>query len=267
MQPPLFIYTALPCEAKPFIEHFRLKKELRVHAFAVFTRANICLTVTGIGKSAMAAGVAYSQALYASAAYPVLVNVGIAGHRDQPLGSLFLVNKCTDADTEKSHYPPLVFKPPCPLAGLITHAKPQLSYAHEQLCDMEASAFYETATRFSTAELIHALKVVSDNQHHPAGQVNAAAATALLAAQLAVMVEVLGQLEGLATPLNRADPPGFTDLQARYRFSVNEQQQLKAKLLRWQVVGQGDVGLPELKSGKEVLRWLDEKLSGVAFYL
>ena len=80
----IFIYTALPCEAKPLVEHYNLKKDVTVQPFAVYLNHEICLTVTGLGKSAMAAGVAYTQALFAAVEYPVMLNMGIAGHKNHP---------------------------------------------------------------------------------------------------------------------------------------------------------------------------------------
>jgi nucleoside phosphorylase len=268
--PKIFIYTALPCEAKPLIDYFRLKKNVQINPFAVFANDTLCLTVTGIGKNAMAAGIAYTQALLATAAYPVLVNVGIAGHRDHELGELFIIDKITDAETQKRYYPPLVFKPPCPSANVRTAAKPQLDYAHAELCDMEASAFYETAVRFSSGELIQCLKVISDNAATPAGQINAPSASALIAARLESIVQVVEQLAKLAHLLDTTEPPGFAELLGHYRFSMSEQRQLKAQLLRWSIVTGGntlDVDKAALHSGKAVLKWLEQKISDTAFYL
>lgn len=269
MPPAIFIYTALPAEAKPLIGRFRLKKELDVRAFAIFRRDNVCLTVTGIGKSAMAAGVAYSQALFGGAPYPVMLNAGIAGHRRHPLGSLFLSNKITDADSQKCHYPPVLFRPPCQVASILTYSRPQLAYGHEELCDMEASAFYEAANRFSTGELIHTLKVVSDNESHPAGQVTASTASELLATHLDAILQVLAQLSQLSASLDTPEPHDFRALLGHYHFTANGQLQLKDKLARWELLGLSPVfeSLPELANGKAVLRWLDEMLAGVAFYL
>lgn len=97
----IFIYTALPCEAKPLVKHFGLKKNVNIEPFAVFFNQDICLIVTGLGKSAMAAGVAYTQALFASVEHPVIVNIGIAGHKEHAVGSLFLIDKINDVDSQK----------------------------------------------------------------------------------------------------------------------------------------------------------------------
>ncbi|MDD1611653.1 MAG: hypothetical protein LUQ57_00775, partial [Methylococcaceae bacterium] len=100
----VFIHTALPCEARPLIEHFRLKKDLSSHPFEVYSQDGICLVVTGIGKCAMAAGVAYTQARMVAAEKPILLNVGIAGHSDHDVGRVFLAGKIIDADTQRNYY-------------------------------------------------------------------------------------------------------------------------------------------------------------------
>ena len=86
-KPDVFIYTALPCEAKPLVAHLRLKKEIGIQPFAVYCNDKLCLTITGLGKNAMAAGVAYTQALYAGIENPILINLGVAGHQSRTIGT------------------------------------------------------------------------------------------------------------------------------------------------------------------------------------
>ncbi|MDP3589712.1 MAG: hypothetical protein Q8R54_04155, partial [Methylobacter sp.] len=224
--PRIFIYAALPCEAKPLVEHFNLKKDTTVQPFAVYLNQDICLTVNGLGKSAMAAGVAYSQALFASVEHPVLVNIGIAGHIDHALGSLFLIDKINDFDSQKSYYPPLVFTPPCPTVSIQTVSRPQLTYDRHHLCDMEASAFYETAVRFSTGELIHCLKVISDNELSPAENIQPKQVATLIAAHVAAIETLLAELGRLAALITAPEPKLFGELTQRYHFTVSEQGQL-----------------------------------------
>ncbi|MGZ8157192.1 MAG: phosphorylase family protein [Methylobacter sp.] len=266
----IFIYAALPCEAKPLVEHFKLKKDTTIQPFAVYLNQDICLTVTGLGKSAMAAGVAYTQALFASAEHPVLVNIGIAGHIDQALGSLFLIDKITDVDSQKSYYPPLVFTPPCPTASIQTVSRPQPTYDPHRLCDMEASAFYETAVRFSTGELIHCLKVISDNESSPAENIQPKQVSSLITAHVSTIETVLAELSRLAALITAPEPRLFEELTQRYHFTVSEQGQLKNQLSRWAVLS--PIQAPEfdetqLHKGKDVLCWLDQQLSKIEFCL
>lgn len=268
--PRIFIYAALPCEAKPLVEHFSLKKATTIQPFAVYLNHDICLTVTGLGKSAMAAGVAYTQALFASVEHPVLVNIGIAGHFDHAVGSLFLIDKITDVDSRKSYYPPLVFTPPCPTANIQTVSRPQLVYDREHLCDMEASAFYETAVRFSSGELIHCLKVISDNESSPAENIQPKQVAQLIAAHVATIETLLAELSRLAALITAPETRLFGELIQRYHFTVSEQRQLKNQLSRWAVLT--DVQVPEFNEtsfykGKDVLFWLDQQISKIEFCL
>ncbi len=272
--PRIFIYAALPCEAKPLVGHFKLKKDTTVQPFAVYLNRDICLTVTGLGKSAMAAGVAYSQALFASIEHPVLVNIGIAGHKRHVLGSLFLIDKITDVDSKKSYYPSLVFTPPCPTANIQTVSRPQPDYDQQHLCDMEASAFYEVAVRFSTGELIHCLKVISDNELSPAENIQPKQVSQLIAAHVATIETLLAELSRLATLITEPESKLFEQLIQRYHFTVSEQGQLKNQLSSWAVLSHNQVpgfetlfDQAHLHKGKDVLSWLDRQINNIEFSL
>ncbi|CAA9892601.1 Nucleoside phosphorylase [Candidatus Methylobacter favarea] len=266
----IFIYTALPCEAKPLVEHFGLKKATRVQPFAVYSDHDLCLTVTGVGKSAMAAGVAYTQALFSPAENPVLLNVGIAGHKDHPVGSLFLIDKISDFDSKRNYYPPLVCTPPCPTADIQTASRPQTDYDQPALCDMEASAFYETALRFTSGELTQCLKVISDNKLAPAETIQPKQVSSLIAAQVFTVKVLLAELSRLAELITAPEPELYAQLVQRYHFTATEQLQLKNRLIRRDVLTlrcKPDFGDVRLQSGKELLRWLDQQLSNSDFYL
>ena len=263
----IFLYLALPCEAKPLIEHYKLKKETGIHAFSIFQNNNITLTVTGIGKASMAAGIAYTQAQFHANNPPVMLNIGIAGHLNHPVGSVFLADKITDQDSGRRYFPPIIFSPPCPTYNLISCSKPEANYPREALCDMEASAFYEISTRFSTAEIIHCLKIVSDNGSTSIESVEPKMVTKLIEGQLTTIDRVLTELTKLASIAAEPELPELPSILNRYRFSVNEQYQLKKLLLRRQVTeGRSDVDIAA-KTGPEFLVKLKEILDLNAFYL
>lgn len=266
----VYIYCALPCEAKPLIDYYNLKKDTSINCFAVFSNNDIYLTVTGIGKNGMSAGIAYTQAIFPSITNPVMLNMGIAGHQHQPIGSLFLADKITDNDTGRRYYPPLVFTPPCPTANLLTFAKPQQAYPELALCDMEASAFYETATRFTSGELIQCLKIVSDNESSPAQNIQAKQVSALIGAQLSVIECILTELTQLAGQLNPCNFSEFDQLVSQYHFTANEKIQLNKLLSRWRLVKGGNkIEFKEesVKNGNEFLKWLHQQLNQAEFYL
>ena len=266
----IFIYTALACEAKPLVEYFQLKKDLNVQPFAVYGRSDVCLTVTGLGKSAMAAGAAYSQALFAKTEHPVLINIGVAGHRDYQIGDLYLADKITDAESHKSYYPPLITKALCPSNGIITRSIPQLAYDHAELCDMEASAFYETAIRFTPSELVQCLKIISDNQQQPASNLQAKQVSSLIAPHLATLAAVIKQTEALANMLVAPELPLLTELTQRYHFTASHRLQLTTLLGRWAVLTDNQpLNMDDItfSHSKDLLRWLEQQVSQVAIFL
>ena len=267
----LFIYTALPCEAKPLVEHFKLKKDLTVQTFAVYVSRDICLTVTGLGKSAMAAGVAYTQALFAVEAPFFMLNLGVAGHQDAALGSLFLMDKITDAESLRSYYPSMVFSLPYARGELKTVSRPQLRYESATFFDMEASAFYETAVRFISSEFVFCLKVVSDNQHSSVENIQAPQVSKWIAEHVDDIESLLAKVTAYRVQEGQeSDALLFDTLIQRYHFTVNERRQLKNHLEHWAVVTDHQpLELDEsvLTSAKEVLNWLASKNQGVAFNL
>ncbi|MEI8208369.1 MAG: hypothetical protein D0528_04895 [Methylococcales bacterium] len=268
--PKLFVYAALPCEAKPVVEYFNLKKELTVQPFAVYLNKDICLTVTGIGKSAMAAGVAYTQALFSSDQPYFMLNLGIAGHQASALGELFLMDKITDVDNQRRYYPSQVFSLPCQKGSIQTVSKPQLAYDSLDFFDMEASAFYETAVRFCASEFIFCLKVVSDNQRSSVENIQPKQVSEGIARHLTVVDLLLSRIVAQTEWVNQSEPQLFEDCVQRYYVTVNERQQLKKLLSHWDLLTdhQGiEIDTSSLKSAKELLRWLNLKIQGVDFYL
>ena len=258
-----YFFAALPCEAKPLINHFKLKKELSVTAFTIYRNANITLTVTGLGKSAMAAGVAYTLALFPASCLPVLLNIGIAGHRSYELGSIFAVEKITDQETERKYYPQWVIAPPCPTHTLITVAQAQSNYASDSLYEMEASAFYEIAIRFSSSELIHCIKIISDNQDNPSVQIKPVQVSQWLMDALPIIEKMRQQLGRLAELSQSSNADSYTEFITRWHFTSSEKIRLSSLLnKRTILIKNKPLSLIEMpqSTAKEVLNYLREEL-------
>ncbi|MBS3952590.1 MAG: hypothetical protein KGZ88_06555 [Methylomicrobium sp.] len=259
----VFFFVALACEAKPLIARYRLKKHIEIRQFALYSHDGIYLIVTGIGKIAMSAGVAFSQGLLGGH-NPILINVGIAGHRDHPVNTPFIGHKIIDADTKRSFYPPLTYTLPCGSETILTTSHPQLNYDHGQLSDMEASAFYESAGRFSSGELIQCLKVVSDNPSQPAGLLEAGKVTHLIDKNLPALEMLLTELRLLQSVLINEQDLQHSELTGRFRLSVTEKTYLKNLLQRWHVINSNQtlgINLENVKSGKDLLKLLNQKLA------
>jgi len=225
-----YFFVALPCEAKPIIRHFKLKKDLSITAFSIYRNEQFCLTVTGLGKSAMAAGVAYTFARFPSVIDSVLLNIGIAGHCSHKLGSLFAAEKIIDTESKRAYYPQLVAKPPCATAIINTVAQTQTDYKDHSLYEMEASAFYEIAIRFSSSELIQCLKIISDNEQYSTTQINATQVSQWISDVLPLIEQYSQTLRTLSALQQEIMMPYYAEILDTFRFSSHEKTQLKSLL-------------------------------------
>ena len=160
---------ALHCEAKPIIDHYRLKKSHDENAFDVYFGDGMACVVSGIGKVNSAAASAWIAALQANEAALGWINLGVAGTAEADIGDLFLLDKIIDGDSGQSYYPVPVTSSTLRGATCLTLNQPGQDYREDRLFDMEASGFMQTALRFSSAELIQSLKIVSDNRRQQTG--------------------------------------------------------------------------------------------------
>lgn len=268
--PSNFIFVALPCEAKPLIQAWRLKKSPIKQAFAIYRGQETVVVIAGIGKIAMAAAVAYTMAQFADVAQPIMLNIGIAGHPLHAVGSCFLADKITDAETQRRFYPQLAFDVPCRSLPLKTLSKPDAGYADFSLCDMEASAFYEIAVKFGSSELIHCLKVVSDNEGSPLENIDEESVRAWIAASLTTIENLLSELSTLKRKLPAPSTEPYEQLLGKFHFTATNASKLHALVTRWQALNSNVAfDLAEAKAGnaRDLLAWLERQLEEKQFYL
>ncbi len=264
---PTFIFVALACEAKPLIAHYALKKQAEHSIFEIYQREALVLVVTGVGKTSMAAAVAYTLALYAKAPLPVCINIGIAGHQHSALGEMYAAHKITDQDTQKHFYPQLPFSNKfCPSLSLTTVSQVQQHYAEDTLYDMEAAAFFETASRFSSSELIVCLKVISDNADAGTSQINSKQVSTWITAQLQTIDRLLHLTQQARTGIPDVADQDFNYWTAHIHCTVNEKLQLKQLLQRWHTLSTAaalTLPVQEIKSARQLLMLLEQHLSAL----
>ncbi|MDH3388754.1 MAG: hypothetical protein OEN02_12700 [Gammaproteobacteria bacterium] len=162
--------AALHCEASPVIDFYRLKKSHRDKAFDLYLGDDMACIVSGVGKLASAAASAWIAARYRDEASLAWINIGTAGAARHDIGAIFLIDKIVDAETAKSYFPAPTSTPLLPGSACLTLAQPSRAYREDCLFDMEACGFISSALRFSSAELIRCIKVVSDNRHAETGR-------------------------------------------------------------------------------------------------
>ncbi len=268
MEPPtrnIFIFTALECEAKALVSFFKLKKQ-HSHPFSIFILENIVLTVTGVGKNAMAGGVAYTLALFSNSQSPVLINIGIAGHKSQDIGSLVLANKVLDVDSGKTFYPQLLGKDWPVTYRVNTFSTASTLYEDDCLNDMEASAFYEIAVRFSCCELIHCIKIVSDNQNSSIEQINARKVTQWIEGRMTAVESLLNRFNALYQLIAPINLENYNEILNNWHFSATGKIKLKSLLIRWKALSADDwvIGdVTQICTGKELIKKLEFELEQI----
>ena len=266
----LCLIVALAAEARPLLASYRLQG-MSGHPYRICAGEQTHLIVSGVGKMAAAAATAYLRALIGDTPAAWL-NIGIAGHGSQAVGTALLAHKVVDAASGKPFYPTFTAPPPCPttLLHTVDHAQPAIGVA---AYDMEASGFCEAAQRFATSERVHCLKIVSDNPQSPYQTLNAEKIEALIEAQLNTVAQVGEYLRALSQQLHalHADPPGLAELTARWQFTATQQHQLRGLLVRWHTLAPAtpvaNDDLLALQSRDEVLRYLQRQLADMEFTL
>lgn len=272
------LVVALLPEAKPLVERFELaacdEGRTPFPCFEGHSEGNgLRLVVSGIGKFAAATAVGHLSARTSLQRDAAWLNVGVGGHRDLALGETRLANKVAEAASGRTWFPPRAFRSPCRSVPVLTVDEPETGYRTDDIYDMEAAGFFSAATRYSTAELVQSLKVVSDNAEAPLGddlrqrgRQMARQARSLIEASGPVVERVIEELWGLCAEAHKTHtcPEQLTSFRDRWRFTVAQQSQLRDLLRRWEALtGTSEAlrtceGLPHARA---VLQRLGSELS------
>ena len=263
----LNIITALACEAKPLIDHYRLRK-LPGQLFDWFDNAgnehsefNINLVVSGIGTINMANAVGWLGAK-TETTKTVWLNVGTAGSESLPLGTLCLAHRISDEVNESVSYPPIIVKWLGTTLPLITHRAPVTEYPPNIMVDMEASAFAVAAPRFASRELVQCIKVISDNAGTGTGHINPETISELIAPHVKAIESYSMSLIELIP--ERGQRSNFGSLITHLHNTASQRRQFDALLDRLQVLEALDDKLLDTvraqSSMREVLALLSTRL-------
>lgn len=263
---PCLFVVALAAEARPLIEHFRLKlvSDSRIPYYA---NESVSLVLTGIGK--MNAAAATAAALVQLPDNTVCVNVGIAGS-DREIGELVMAGCVRDEATERCWYPSLSSNGhQIDAITIVTVDAVSTGYDPAIAFDMEASGYCNAALKFSCAELVHSLKIISDNPQAPATRLTAAEVSTLVGAQIDSVQQIVENLRLLAGTLDSK-----TELQnwiqsitANIHFTATQQHQL-SRLLERHIALKGklpdDEEFARLNNASSTIKALAEQLANHA---
>lgn len=257
----LIIVTALPCEAKPLLDHFKLK--IQTHSpFPIYRNENKALIISGIGKTHAALAVGYVQAKLAIS-HATWLNIGIAGHRGMDIGCGILATQVIDHATHRCYYPTFLSLDPLTRHPVCTVDRPEYAFPEEYVYEMEAAGFMQAALKFSSSELVHCYKVISDNQKEKMGM-NIKKIQELIRAHTKSIEEVAKQLETWSA--EQPDILLIEEFTQQWHFTETEQHQLARLLHRLKALKE-PVSAQEfhhLAKAKDVRYALEKKIGALS---
>jgi hypothetical protein len=220
--------AALHCEAKPVIDYYRLRKLPGGQAFDVYRGDGMACVVSGPGKLASAAACAWIAAACGDEPALAWINLGTAGAAEHEIGSTFRLLKITDGDSGKHYYPVAVAGDRLEIASCLTLGQPCSDYREDCLFDMEASGFMHAALYFSSAELVQAIKIVSDNRREACGK-DRPRISALIHGQIENIAREAEALARLARAQASLEAPAesWRQLLALAHFSATQKSRLQ----------------------------------------
>lgn len=263
------LVVALVTESRPIIHHFDLVESRQSSGFRIYSSDQVRLVVSGMGRTAAAAGTAYLAAFSGAAKGEPWLNVGIAGHRDLDVGAGVHALRITDQATGRSWYPPQIMAMPGDGKALISVDTTENNYLSDLVYEMEAAPFYSTAIRFSVGELVQCYKVISDNRIVATQTITRAGISELIASHLPQIEGIVESLGRLAGDLADTQPHlnDFDHFIERWHFTVSQEHELRSLLQRWAVLAQGapvwNDNLNRCPSAKSALAELREQLDSL----
>lgn len=263
------LVVALATESRPLVDHFRLSEDRSAVGFRVFRGDGIRLVVTGMGRVACAAGVAALGERPGEGGSAAWLNIGIAGHAGHAVGEGVHALSIVEAATGRRWYPPRIMEMPGQGETICTVDAPETGYPDSRVYDMEASAFYATALRYATGELIQVYKIISDNRDNGVHTVARSTVRESIVRHLPAIQAIVDGLAGLVDEIDTARPalPELDHFLGRWHFTVSQQHQLRELLRCFEALTGGgpvlDADLNRCPSAKAVLGELSARLNEV----
>ena len=232
----IIIVTALECEARPLIDAYKLKRNLSINNFIIYHNNNIILAIAGIGELAMANAIAFMAGKNLITSHSSIINYGIAGAKNFPIGEFFEINKISKDYSKNSYYPIKTHDFSLKSQELKTYQSVVTQYPENILVDMECFGFFYSALKFVSIEQIWVGKIISDNENQNYNQINKAQVIALINKNLAKLQEVISYYSDLAKQIehNNINPQGYDLINQSVKFSFSEKVKLKKMLLNLQ---------------------------------
>ncbi len=195
LEPAINLVVALPPEARPINRHLGLVRDNHHDRYRLYRKGHISLVISGPGADSAARATEWLHSVNDYRLDDIWINLGIAGHPHHPLGEIFQASEIEDR--ERGHIWHLETKAtiPCPSERVISVITPDTTYSTNALIEMEAAGFYRSATKQTTPDRIHCIKVVSDNRENPANMLNGKMVSQLIQEQLDMLDRLITTID------------------------------------------------------------------------
>lgn len=196
-----YIITALDAEARPLIDHYRLKRDMSL-PYTIYTGDEITLIITGIGRINAMMGVSALLGWKRPKKNDILINIGVCGAPSHyGVREALLIHQIITPD--KTYYPDILYSHTFAETSISCVDAPQ-STPNQFPVDMESGGIFLAASRFFQLHQMAFLKIVSD--HYEPHLVTKELVISLMHSHLNSLDTLIQQLRGIA-----AEPSLFSD--------------------------------------------------------
>ena len=266
-KPNIILITAWKLEAQPLIIKLNLKKESE-SPFLIYRRKSIALVITEVAALNCAAAVGYVSGLYGLNSNCLFLNIGVCGHEHLTIGTAILGHKISNSKNGKPFYPSVIFQKDFMTQEVISYSRPVKNYPPNACVDMEAYAFSATASKFTSIDLVHTIKIVSDNKNYPIDILDKSTIPLLIADNIPIIKTFLAYYEKI---LNNEELENITEFIpecfANVHFSYAEKRILKEKMKQLKILsakeGNQILGFEGIKSAKDALKLISEQIKAL----
>lgn len=162
----IYISFALFKEAEPYINQYKLKKNMNIHPFPVYYNSFMTIVITGIGVINGSIGTTYMLSTFKINEKDIFVNIGIAGSNSKyQVGDIILCNKIIQNWDKKCLYPDMLYQ-----HGFIEDSVETVMMVVDKpnetlngnVIEMEAAGIYKAASIYFPLHHIFFIKIISD---------------------------------------------------------------------------------------------------------
>jgi len=163
----IFFVIAFHPEAKPLIEHFKLKK-IPSSKFETFSNNQVFLILTREGMIKSSIGTTYLLTKFSAQEKDIAINLGICGAQNRKFqkGDIILCHKIINHYSKRAFYPDIIVNHDMKegiLESFMTPVKKDMEEKIEgDIVDMEGAGFFESASFFLPPHNTHCIKIVYD---------------------------------------------------------------------------------------------------------